>query len=439
MNKNYYPSITQAHEPSSYLKLNFPVVNLFSKIMTKNRTIRIKKKTHSEKLFIQLNNQTSKMNNKKELILDEDDTKNNLNFIKFMDNLLTKDSFEKNKDNENSTIHSNKNFFTNNKIENNSNINTNSNCNSIKKEEEDIYYTLGNKFLNRFKNNSRAKIKNSLSQNKYNIKNYLSSVPRKSSRKLFYDINNKNIQEKIKSNIKVLNINNNNYNCKNNNNDIDIEKNNTNFSSNNIGINCKLSDLILEKKRNKRNLHNRKNRNDFDYLSKLTQTFSTKHFDGKMLNQLLQLQLTDKKSNKKRNSNGSHNHTRRSIFDCKIPKIIFPSRNDDKKDKENEQKLMTIKVNAIHFLKDNNQNSLTSKSSYRNINEKMNLTLNKKISKNVEDLKETYFYNTKYNIFNGNENNLIPYLKKFQKSDNKKTKRKTINIENKKYIFSSFK
>ena len=179
-----------------------------------------------------------------------------------------------------------------------------------------------------------------------------------------------------------------------------------------------------------------KNKKTFinDNISKLAQTFSLKEIDGKTLNNI-ETENIEKKYKKYKNN--SFNHIKKCIPENKIPKIIFFSRNNDKKDKETKHKLNTLKEKAYHFLKDKSTYSLISKNSYKtNFNEKTELTkynsnyFSKNINSPINKLKLIY----------SNERNIMPFLKLFEKNYKKKMKKKKMNInKNKKNMFSSLK
>ncbi len=222
---------------------------------------------------------------------------------------------------------------------------------------------------------------------------------------------------------------------------IDINKNYSDSNKNillsfnsekkNVGIDCKINDYFLIKTKNKNNINN----ND---IIELPQTLSLKQFDGRMLNELNNI-----KKKSKRNKNNSFNLIKKHISECKIPKIIFYSRNNDMKDKKTQKKLNTMKEKAIHFLKDKTQNSFTSKKSFiinnNNISDKKGLNLN---TDSINYFcKEINNLNEKFRLTYSNEKNLMPYLKTFEKNYKKKKTKKILSINNKKYLkdlFNSF-
>lgn len=407
MDNKFSLSITPTNE-ASYKAINYPNINSLSIISSKNKD-RIENKT-SQKLLFELCNQNSSMNNKKEFLIDEDDTKNNENFKIFLDNLLNKEESVINLDNQNfanndnSSIHSNKNFFLK-KIysKNNKYI-----FNNIEKKEEDIYSFRDKKL----KDKSSNKIINNFCPIQYKLKNFFSSIPENSKKQMIYDDN--------KNNINNLDINKNNY---------DSNKNilqSFYSEKKNVGIDCKMKDYFLIKTKNGNNINN----ND---IIKLPQNLSLKQFDGRMLNKLSYIGNINKKS--KKNKNNSFNHIKKYIPE-KIPKIIFYSRNKYREEKKVQQRLNTMKENAIHFLKDKSQNSLTSKISFitchNNTNEKNGLNIN------TDDTsifyKEINNLNEKFRLTYSNERNLMPYLKAFEKNYKKKLIKKRLNINNKKNI-----
>ena len=407
MDKNVFATNKQINEVS-YRTINYPTT--IPIISTQNR-FNINNNMKNSILFHFKTHRPS-INNKKDFFFDEDDTKNNENFKIFMDNLLNKDESSTTLDtknflnSDNSCIHSNKQFFL-------KKINQKNNKYDIKKnlfiKEDDIYYSFQD---NKLKNKSSTKINNDFFQFQYKLKYFLSSVPKKCRKHLIY-----------------------NKDCKYNN---DLEFNNYYDSTNNflqsfntekknIGINCKMSDYFLK---NKKTFIN-------DNISKLAQTFSLKEIDGKTLNNIETENIEKKYKKYKKYKNNSFNHIKKCIPENKIPKIIFFSRNNDKKDKETKHKLNTLKEKAYHFLKDKSTYSLISKNSYKtNFNEKTELTNynNNYFSKNsnspINKLKLIY----------SNERNIMPFLKIFEKNYKKKMKKKKMNInKNKKSMFSSLK
>ena len=417
-NNKYSPSYSQANE-ISYKTINYPNINTLSSIQNQNKQ-KLEKNTIDEcqKLLYQLTNYRPSMNNKKDFFFDEDDIKNNKNFQIFLDNLLTKEKSVINLDKkymgneENSSIHSNKKFFLE-KINNNINKNDVNN-NNKKEEEEDKYYSfVGNKS----KNKIIIKTNNDYIDYfpfQYKLKNFINSIPKKSRKQII--INNKDYSST--------------------NNDLEYNKKYLDSTKNilqsltekkTIGVDCKMNDYFLNK-------HKKRNNNTNDNLTKLTQTFSFKQFDGQMLNKLINLGKLEKKVNK--NKNNSFNHIKKYIPEYKIPKIIFYSRNNDTKDKKTEYKLNTMKENVIHFLKDNN---LTSKNIYNSNIKDLNINNNNSHNNNNFYKKEIFNPIEKKKLIYGNERNLIPYLKTFEKSYKIKMKKKKLSISNKKSIFSNLK
>ena len=401
MKYNFSPSIYQTNE-ASYRTINYPNINSLSIIKNHNKQNTETNSTNkSPKLLYHLTIHRPLMNNKKDLFLDEDDTKNNENFQIFLDNLFNKEDNTTNIDEkflrneENLSINSNKKFFLG-KIKLNSykyDINKN------KKEEEKYYSFRENK---KIKNKITTKINNKdYFQLQYKLKNFLFSIPKKSKKQIIYNNNNYNNKDYYKNNFDSTN---------------DILQS-FQTEKKNIGIDCKISDY-----------YNKKRNNTSNNLNKLTQTFSFKQFDGEMLNNLIELGKSDKKS--KKTKNNSFNHFNKYVPEFKIPKIIFYSRNNqEKKDKITEKKLNTMKENVIHFLKDKKYN-LVPKNTFNN-NKKINNTniYSKDILNPFEKIKLIY----------GGGTNLIPYLVNFDKNYKKKMKKKRLNINNKKNAFSSLK
>ena len=401
MKYNFSPSIYQTNE-ASYRTINYPNINSLSIIKNHNKQNTETNSTNkSPKLLYHLTIHRPLMNNKKDLFLDEDDTKNNENFQIFLDNLFNKEDNTTNIDEkflrneENLSINSNKKFFLG-KIKLNSykyDINKN------KKEEEKYYSFRENK---KIKNKITTKINNKdYFQLQYKLKNFLFSIPKKSKKQIIYNNNNYNNKDYYKNNFDSTN---------------DILQS-FQTEKKNIGIDCKISDY-----------YNKKRNNTSNNLNKLTQTFSFKQFDGEMLNNLIELGKSDKKS--KKTKNNSFNHFNKYVPEFKIPKIIFYSRNNqEKKDKITEKKLNTMKENVMHFLKDKKYN-LVPKNTFNN-NKKINNTniYSKDILNPFEKIKLIY----------GGGTNLIPYLVNFDKNYKKKMKKKRLNINNKKNAFSSLK
>lgn len=405
----YSPTITQANE-TSYRTINYSNINTLSFVPKQNKySLETNRANQCQKLSYHLTTYRSSMNNKKNFLLDEDDTKNNENFQIFLDNLLKKEESPTNLDkknfrsDENPSIYSNKKFFLEKINANNYKYDINNN----KKEEEKYYSFRDNK---KIKNKIKTKKNNNYFQLKYKLKNFLFSIPKKSKKQIIY---NDDINYKPKDN---------NEKYFDSTNDIlqsfQIEKKN-------IGIDCKINDYNFNKTKKRNNTSN-------NNLAKLTQTFSFKQFDGEMLNNLIELGKVNKKTKKIKNN--SFNHINKYVPEYKVPKIIFYSGNkSDKKDKITEQKLNTMKENAIHFLKDNKYN-IISANSYKN----------KKININNSDYNSIYSKEIlnpfeKIKLIYGNGKNLIPYLQNFDKSYRKKIKKKKLNINNKKNIFSTLK
>ena len=382
MDNKYSPSITQTNE-ASYRTINYPNINTLS--------------------FIQ------SINNNKNNLFDEDDTKNNENFVTFLDNLLNKEESTKYLETENfqnednSSTHSNKIFFLK-KINTKNNI-KNYKINNNKKEEE-IYYSFRN---NKIKNKSFSKINNDFFPFQYRLKNFMISIPKKSRQQIIY---NKNI---------------NTFDYQNN----ILYAYNTEKKS--VGINCQINDYFLNEPK--------KANNESDDINKLGNNLSLKQIDGRMLNKYNNYDKSYKKTKKIKNNKKSLNHIIKFFPDNKIPKIIFYSRNNYIKDREEKHKLNTMKENVMHFLKDKSHYSITKKHSsntnnnVRNINDKNHLN---KIGKNFPS-KISYNLFSKIKLIYGNEKNLISYLKSFEKNYKKNINIKKLNLNNKKKIFSSLK
>jgi hypothetical protein len=345
--------------------------------------------------------------------------------------------------NEESNIHSNQKYFIKKLQDKNINNFDISNINNSITKEEFYYSFRDNKFLNKINNKSFSKIKNDLTLNKYKFKNFISSVPKSNNRQKIYNISNRYYTK-----INELDIHKNNINNKQNFSTLNQILGSFQRDKKDYGINCKINDFLFDKEKNeKKENFNRKIRNNVDYLTKLTQTFSLKEFDGKMLNELIQNENTEKtkKIKNKNNKNNSFNQIRKFNPSYKIPNIIFHSRNNnfDKMEKENKLKLMTMKENAILFLKDKAQ---TSKNTYNSSTEKLDLNNNRnntnfsnKEANNVSKIKNIC---TSPNINNSinKEKNLKPILKSVDKYYNKKAKRQIIKLGfDKKSFYTSYK
>ena len=450
MNNKYYLLIPKESDISSYIRINYHTINSLSNLSPKSKND--ENSRNIPKTLFQLGNSNLIMNNKREHYLDEDDTKNNENFKIFMSTLLNKEEENEvnleNKimaNNEESNIRSNQKYFIKKLEDKNINNFDFSNINNSITKEEFYYSFRDNKFLNKIKNKSFSKIKNDLSLYKYKFKNYISSIPKRNNRQKIYSISNRYYT---------------------NSNELDIHKNNINnkknFSTlNNIlgsfqrdkreyGVNCKISDFLFDKDKNKKKENlNRKIRNNVDYLSKLTQTFSLKEFDGKMLNELIQTENTEKTKKIKNNNNKNYsfNQIRKYNHSYKIPNIIFHSRNNiiDRKEKEYKHKLMTMKENAILFLKDKAQFNLTAKNTYNNSTEKFDLNNNRNntnfFNKETKNESKINYICTSPNINNSinKEKNLNSILKSMDKKYNKNGKRQIIKLgTDKKSIYTSY-
>jgi hypothetical protein len=412
MNYKFSTSLSQTNE-ASYRTINYPNINSLSLIQNHSKQNTEANSTNkSPKFLYHLTIHRPLMNNKNDLFLDEDDTKNNENFQIFLENLFNKEENTTNIDEkllrneENSSINSNKKFFLGKIKLNNYKYDINKN----KKEEEKYYSFRDNK---KVKNKINTKINNKdYFQLQYKLKNFLFSIPKKSKKQIIYNNNNYNDKDYYKNNFDSTN---------------DILQS-FQTEKKNIGIDCKISNYYNNKvnKAKKRN-------NTPSNLNKLTQTFSFKQFDGEMLNNLIELGKLDKKS--KKTKNNSFNHFSKYVPEFKIPKIIFYSRNNqEKKDKITEKKLNTMKENVMHFLKDKKYN-LVPKNTYNN---------NKKINNNNCDINNIYSKDIlnpfeKIKLIYGGGTNIIPYLVNFDKNYKKKMKKKRLNINNKKNIFSSLK
>ena len=430
MKNKYFSPIPRSNEVLSYLNAHYPTFNTVSNKSSMN----IFKKENNRKnsiqklIFERSNHHNLNMNHKKNIILDEDDTKNSENFKLFMDSLLNKENSDdisnnKNSINSNNSIdHSSKNFFLN-KL----NYNINHKCS---KKEDELYYSFhDNKYLNK----AQKTIKD-LSPYKNNEKKYISSFPKKRLREILCDIdNNKNIDIKKNSDFKIdidkFVIKNANFNS------LDNILNQFQTKTKNIGIDCKISEDYLfdkDKERNirfnpnhrnkKNNKNNRNNKND-----KLTQTFSLREFDGRMINKLIK--VGDNAKNSKKNNSKKY-LLNKNKPDFKMPKIIFYSRNSNL-NKENMHQLMTMKENAILFLKDKTENHFSTKDSNTLKNKNINFN-------NMYFSKETYVPLTKLKKFN-KEKNLIPFFKRFEKYFIKKPKKQMNSVDNKKNMLTKFK
>ena len=428
MKNKYYLLLPKANDTSSYIRINYHTINSLSNLSQKNKNDEISR-NNPKKMIFQLGNHNLIKNNKKDHYLDEDDTKNNENFKIFMSTLLNKeDESEVNLENKNmvnneeSNIRSNQKYLIKKLEEKNINNFDISNINNSITKEEFYYSFRDNKFLNKIKNKSFSKIKNDLTLHKYIFKNNISSVPKRNNRQKIYNISNA-----YYTNNNELDIHKNNINNKNNFSTLNQILGSFQRDKKEYGINCKINDFLFDKDKNKKKENiNKKIRNNVDYLNKLTQTFSLKEFDGKMLNELIQIENTEKtkKIKNKNNKNYSFNQIRKYNPSYKIPNIIFHSRNNniERKEKENKLKLMTMKEKVILFLKDKAQFNLTEKNTYNNNTEKLDLNNNKN---------NTNFFNNicnspKINI--NKEKNLKSILKSFDKNYNKKAKRQIIKL-----------
>ena len=450
MKNKYYLLLPKASDTSSYIRINYHTINSLSNLSPKNKNNE-NSRNNPKKMIFQLGNHNLIKNNKKDHYLDEDDTKNNENFKIFMSTLLNKeDEPEVNLENKNmvnneeSNIRSNQKYLIKKLEEKNINNFDISNINNSITKEEFYYSFRDNKFLNKIKNQSFSKIKNDLTLHKYKFKNYISSVPKRNNRQKIY-----NISSRYYTNSNELDFHKNNINNKKNFSTLNQILGSFQKDKKEYGINSKINDFLFDKDKNKKKENfNRKIRNNVDYLAKLTQTFSLKEIDGKMLNDLIQIENTEKTKNKN-NKNNSFNQIRKYNPSYKIPNIIFHSRNIniDKKEKENKIKLMTMKENAILFLKDKAQFNLKVKNTYINSPEKLDLNNNRNNN-------NTNFFNKEANSVNKNNNicdspninnninkekNLKSILKSVDKNYNKKAKRQIIKLGlDKKSLYTSY-
>lgn len=408
MKKMYFSPIPRSNEVLSYLNIHYPTFSTISNKSSKN----IFKKENNRKnciqklIFERSNLHGLNLNNKKKIIFDEDDTKNSENFKLFMDNLLNKDNsgtMPNNKNsinnNDNSIIHSSNNFFLN-KL----NYNINYKCS---KKEEELYYS--------FRDN-----------------NYMSSFPKKRLREILCDIDTNKKKDIKKSNDLNMDI----ESClkSTNLNSLDNILNHFHTKTKNIGIDCKISDDgLFEKAKERNNTFNSNHKNNKNYKydrndrnnnnQKLTQTFSLREFDGRMIQELNKVG-DNVKSPKKNNSKKYLKN--KGVPDFKMPKIIFYSRNNNL-NKDNMHQLMTMKENAILFLKDKTekQNSNTLKNKNINLN-------------NMYFSKESFVPLTKLKNFK-KEKILFPFYKSFEKYYIKKSKKQMNTDDNKKNLFTNFK
>ena len=440
MRNKYCLLLPKASDTSSYIRINYHTINSLSNLSPKSKNDENIRNIPNKMLF-QLGNHNLIMNNKREHYLDEDDTKNNENFKIFMSTLLNKEEENEvnaeNKNmtnNEESNIRSNQKYFIKKLEEKNINNFDISNINNSITKEEFYYSFRDNKFLNKIKNKSFSKIKNDLTLYKYKYKNYISSIPKRNNRQKIYSISNR-----YYTNSNELDIHKNNINNKKNFSTLNQILGSFQRDKKENGINCKINDFLFDKDRNKKKENlNRKNRNNVDYLTKLTQTFSLKEFDGKMLNELIQIENTEKtkKIKNKNNKNYSFNQIRKYNSSYKIPNIIFHSRNNnfDKMEKENKLKLMTMKEKVILFLKDKAQFNLTAKNTYNTSIEKFDLNNNRNntnfFNKETNNVSKINNICTSPNINNSiNKDKILKsILKNVNKNYNKKAKRQIIKL-----------
>ena len=410
MKNKYFSPIPRSNEVLSYLNAHYPTFNTVSNKSSMNIFKKENNRKNSiQKLIFERNNhQCLKMNHKKNIMLDEDDTKNSENFKLFMDSLLSKENSDDISNNKNSINSNNSiNHSTNNFFMNKLNYNINHKCS---KKEDDLYYS-------------------------FHDNKYISSFPKKRLREILCDIdNNKNIDIKKNSDFKInidkFVIKNTNFNS------LDNILNQFQTKTKNVGIDCKISeDYLFEKakernitfnpnhrnKKNNKNIKNNRNKND-----KLTQTFSLREFDGRMIHKLIK--VGDNAKNSKKN-NSKIFLLNKNKPDFKMPKIIFYSRNSNL-NKENMHQLMTMKENAILFLKDKTENHFSTKDSNTLKNKNINFN-------NMHFSKETYVPLTKLKRFN-KEKNQIPFFKRFEKYYLKKPKKKMNSVDSKKNMLTKF-
>jgi hypothetical protein len=408
MKNKYFSPIPRSNEVLSYINAHYPTFSTVSN----NSSMNIFKKENNRKnciqklIFERSNRHYLNMNHKKNIIFDEDDTKTSENFKLFMDSIFNKESSSdiSNKKHSINSYNSIK-HSTNNFLLNKLNYNINHKCS---KKEDELYYS-------------------------FHDNKYISSFPKKKLREILYDNdNNKKIDIKKSSDLKI--IKDINFNS------LDNILNQFQTKTKNIGIDCKISDdnLFEKAKERKRNItfnpniikkrNNKNNQNDRNNnIQKLTQTFSLREFDGRMIHELNKVEDNVKNSK----NNGSKKYLLNKIKpDFKMPKIIFYSRNNNLS-KENAHQLMTMKENAILFLKDKTENHFSTKDSNNMKNKNINLN-------NMYFSKETYVPLTKLKKLN-KEKNPIPFFKSFEKYHIKKPKKQMNIDDNKKILFTKFK
>lgn len=323
MSKKNTQSLIQMNE-TSYKTINY---------LNKNFAFSTKNKFSNKIKSIQFFNMTLRSKN-----LDEDDTKNNQNFKKFMENLFKKDEDI----NEISSIHSNKIFFG---IEK-KNINEKTNSKKInnifmssRNKRKEFSWKENNTAVNNNYNKEETKkieINKRSIGSECNLINFIKDKRKKNTRNFAYGKDNSIFSDNTTTNIQTFSF------------------------------------------------------REFDGKMLLNKINEKKYF--KKLEKI-------PKKHKKINS---YNCIRKMIPKNLIPKVMFQSRNIIKREKENKMKLMAIKENAILFLKEKtnriNKNNEVKNSiySYGYTNEKTNLTLNKKHMSNINKfplIKLKFFYN----------------------------------------------
>ena len=407
MKNKYFSPIPRSNEVLSYINAHYPTFSTVSN----NSSMNIFKKENNRKnciqklIFERSNRHYLNMNHKKNIIFDEDDTKTSENSKLFMDSIFNKESSSdiSNKKHSINSYNSIK-HSTNNFLLNKLNYNINHKCS---KKEDELYYS-------------------------FHDNKYISSFQKKKLREILYDNdNNKKIDIKKSSDLKI--IKDINFNS------LDNILNQFQTKTKNIGIDCKISDdnLFEKAKERKRNItfnpniikkrNNKNNQNDRNNnIQKLTQTFSLREFDGRMIHELNKVEDNVKNSK----NNGSKKYLLNKIKpDFKMPKIIFYSRNNNLS-KENAHQLMTMKENAILFLKDKTENHFSTKDSNNMKNKNINLN-------NMYFSKETYAPLTK--LKKNKEKNQILFFKSFGKYYAKKSKKQMNSVDNKKNLFIKYK
>lgn len=407
MKNKYFSPIPRSNEVLSYINAHYPTFSTVSN----NSSMNIFKKENNRKnciqklIFERSNRHYLNVNHKKNIIFDEDDTKTSENFKLFMDSIFNKESSSdiSNKKHSINSYNSIK-HSTNNFLLNKLNYNINHKCS---KKEDELYYS-------------------------FHDNKYISSFQKKKLREILYDNdNNKKIDIKKSSDLKI--IKDINFNS------LDNILNQFQTKTKNIGIDCKISDdnLFEKAKERKRNItfnpniikkrNNKNNQNDRNNnIQKLTQTFSLREFDGRMIHELNKVEDNVKNSK----NNGSKKYLLNKIKpDFKMPKIIFYSRNNNLS-KENAHQLMTMKENAILFLKDKTENHFSTKDSNNMKNKNINLN-------NMYFSKETYAPLTK--LKKNKEKNQILFFKSFGKYYAKKSKKQMNSVDNKKNLFIKYK